>query len=520
MRCLSALILIVMLAPASARAQAIVTSAAPQSTSVTVYRDPERGEGAIDARFPRGFALVSETRRIALPAGESVVRFEGVADGMIAVSAVVTGLPGGVVEQNRDARLLSPAALLDGTLGNRVHLRRTNRATGVVSEQDVVIRSGPDGAVILETAQGVEALRCSGLPETIVYDAVPSGLSARPVFSVHAVSPAATNALVTLTYLATGFDWGANYVARLAEDGRHLDLFAWMSVANVSSVSFPQSQLLAVAGRLNRESDYDALVARPPSPRLALQCWPAGTTRSVLAYVAAPPPPPPPPPPSAAEDIVVSAVRRESMMMAAPAPAMVAQQEELGDLKLYRVPAPVDVNANSMKQVALLERRSVPATPYYAASLWTVPMDDPAGRPMAGMLRMKNSVKDGLGLPLPSGGVALFGSAGGETLLIADSRMRDHAVDEEVEIEAGESDQVRITLASLSGGSPRRGAYRAEVTNATNRPVAAEIKVAPTDMPGFKPTRRLSRKDGAWLWVVTIPANDRAVLDYTVRAQD
>ncbi|MDF0546451.1 hypothetical protein PX699_29255 [Sphingobium sp. H39-3-25] len=519
MRCLSALLLLVMLAPASARAQAIVTSTAPQSTSVTVYRDPERGEGAIDARFSRGFALVSETRRITLPAGESVVRFEGVADGMIAVSAVVTGLPGGVIEQNRDARLLSPAALLDGSLGNLVHLRRTNRATGVVSEQDAVIRSGPDGAVVLETAQGVEALRCSGLPETIVYDAVPSGLSARPVFSVHTVSPAATNALVTLTYLATGFDWGANYVARLADDGRHVDLFAWMSVANMSSVSFPQSQLLAVAGRLNRETDYQSLVARPPALRLALRCWPAGTTRSVLAYVAAPPPPPPPPPP-VAEEIVVTAARRELMTMAAPAPAMVAQQEELGDLKLYRVPAPVDVNANGMKLVALLERRSVPATSYYAASLWTLPMDDPAGQPMARMLRMKNSVKGGLGLPLPSGGLALFGPAGGETLLIADSRMRDHAIDEDVEIEAGESDQVRITLTTLSGESGRRRAYRAEISNATDRPVATEIKVAPTEVTGFDPSRRLSRKDGAWLWSATIPANGRVALDYAVRAED
>lgn len=105
------------IAGAPVQAQTVVTSSAPDKMSVTVYRDPNRGAGAINARFPQSFALISEKRRIAVPAGDSVIRFEGVADGMMAVSAVVTGLPGGVVQKNRDARLLSPAALVDGTLG-------------------------------------------------------------------------------------------------------------------------------------------------------------------------------------------------------------------------------------------------------------------------------------------------------------------------------------------------------------------------------------------------------------------
>src|SRR3546814_7633677 len=82
---------------------------------------------------------------------------------MIAVSAVVTGLPGGVVQKNRNAALLSPAALLDGTLGNRVNIRRTHPATGKVTEEEAIIRSGPDNAVVLQTADGFEGLRCSGL---------------------------------------------------------------------------------------------------------------------------------------------------------------------------------------------------------------------------------------------------------------------------------------------------------------------------------------------------------------------
>ena len=107
----------------------VVVSPAPAKVALTVYRDPN-GRGAMDLRYLRGFALVTETRRVALPRGPAVVRFEGVAEGIVPVSAVVEGLPGGVVEKNRDARLLSPAALVDGTLGRQGTVTRTNRATG------------------------------------------------------------------------------------------------------------------------------------------------------------------------------------------------------------------------------------------------------------------------------------------------------------------------------------------------------------------------------------------------------
>src|SRR3546814_1481794 len=55
-------------------------------------------------------------------------------------------------------------------------------------------------------------------------------------------------------------------------------LFGWLTVANSNDVSFADSQLLAVAGHVNRESDYDALVEEAPSPVLNLRCWPMDTT--------------------------------------------------------------------------------------------------------------------------------------------------------------------------------------------------------------------------------------------------
>ncbi len=507
----AALALLMLWLAGPALAQTVVTSTSPESVSVTVYRDPGRGEGGIDADRPSGFALVTEKRRIALPQGDAVIRFEGVMDGMIAVSAVVTGLPGGVIQKNRDAKLLSPAALLDGTLGNRVHLRRTNRVTGEVRELDAIIRSGADNAVVLQTAEGFEGLRCSGLPEGLSYDAIPSGLSARPKLSVTTASAQGVTADVTLTYLATGFDWAANYVVRVAPDGRTLDLFAWLTVANGNSIGLPDAQLLAVAGRLNRESDYEAINGQSETPYLSLRCWPLPRYDMFADDGYPPPPPPPPPSPApmmmraeAMEDIVVSASR-------------IARQEDLGDLKLYRVPMQVDVNANGQKQVALLQRAAVPFTLVYAADIVATD-DDETPRPLKRMIRMQNETKAGLGLPLPSGGVAVFAPTGsGESLLLADSRLRDHAIGETVKVEAGESRQHMLTIGMAPESTDDRPVRQLTLSNANARPAQVEIRIR-TDEDDTLTTKgaRLSRKDGAWLWTVNVPANGTARLRYTI----
>lgn len=505
--------MIMLLAASPVAAQQIVSSPKPDAINVTIYRDPNRGSGEMNRHWLNGFALITETRTITLPPGESQVKFEGVADGMIAVSAVVTGLPGGVVQKNRDAALLSPAALLDGTLGNRVTVRRTNRATGKIEEQEAIIRSGPQGAVVLQTAKGFESLRCSGLPETLIYDGVPAGLTAKPTLSVVTRSPSATTATVTLTYLSTGFDWAANYVATVNPDGKTLDLFAWLTVANSNDVSFPSAQMMAVAGTLNKQSDYRRLVTNQPTPQLNLSCYPMGSGRDGIQRdnmpydgVFAPAPPPPPAP------VAMSAVSAE-VVVTGSRMRKVAKQEELGDLKLYRVPMQVTVAANQQKQVALLVKDRVPFDRVYEGEAWVGETIESQGVPLT--LRMKNSKARGLGDPLPSGGITLFEEVRGQKLLAGRSDLRDHAVEEEVEFRLEQSGLVRMEQTKSADGK-----VTLTLTNANPFPARAEIAVG-TDNDGDlrSPSVRLKRKDGQQTWFATVPANGSATMTYKVKVK-
>lgn len=512
-------------APAHAQTRPEIISPRPESVAVTIYRDPQRGQGGgMNLGYLNGFAVVTEKRTVSVPAGPATIRFAGVAEGMVAVSAVVRGLPGGIVEQNRDKKLLSPGALVDGTLGNRVTLKRTDPATGKVVEQPAVIRSGSQGALVVQTEAGIEALQCSGLPEKVIYETLPGGLFATPVLSVDTVSPRAATVEVTLTYLAAGFDWNADYVVKLGADGKSLDLFSWLTLANGNAESFVDAELLVIAGTLNIAKPMRNLADRPQATSLYIQCWPRGSTADGIDDI--PPPPPPPPPMAMAPSAMrtrTGAVRAEAMDAIIVTGAYIpeAQLEELGDLKLYRVPFRSTVAAKGQKQVKLLSKANVPARLVYRGNAMGYGEGEP--RPLQIELRMDNKTASGLGLPLPSGRVAVFDGSrdnrqnGG--LLIGQGRMRDYAVGQEVKFTIGQSDAVQLAAESLPGGKNFE-ARKLVLTNANADPITAEIdlaQVADTDIR--KASGKLIRKDGKHVWQVTVPANDMATISYQSRSK-
>ena len=490
------------LAAVPVAAQNVITSAGPETAAVTVYRDPEREAGRmLNLGWLGGYALISETRTIALPAGESIVRFEGVASGAFAETAIVTGFPQGIVERNRDADLLSAATLLDRSLARRVHLRRTNPATGAVREQEAVIRSGAAGAVVLQTAEGFEALRCTGLPETLVYDQIPAGLTPRPTLSVRLRSSAPATARITLSYLAAGFDWQANYVGTLSPDGRRLDLFAWLTLASMDETSFPDASTQAVAGQPHREPPE---WTPPGSDDLRLRCWPQARTHEIrpggYAYYG-----------GDDEAIVVTGSRiRGPNLSALQAPAaMEAQQEDLGDLKLYRIPEPVTVASHSQKQVALLHREGVEVRQLYRASIDRGRIgEDPA--PAEWVLLTRNRSAEGLGLPLPAGRLILFGAGAARPVMLGAGTIGDHAVGEDVELQFGAIG----VMTSLRRISSREGlaTYELVVSNDHPRRIDFEATLAFSDI---RTRVRLAPRGEARLWRVRVPANGRAVLRFT-----
>ncbi|WP_106640856.1 DUF4139 domain-containing protein [Allosphingosinicella vermicomposti] len=506
------LILLLAAAPGAALGQVISTSARPDNIAVTIYRDPSRHVSTRpNSNWLNGFALITETRQIRIPAGEADIRFEGVAGGIIPESAIVTGLPKGVREKNQDALLLSPGSLIDRSLGKRVHIRRTSRETGEVREHDAVIRSSSDGAVVLETADGIEALRCTGVPETIIYGGVPAGLSAKPTLSVRTQSESETVATITLSYLASGFDWQADYVATLSPAGDRMDLFAWLTLVNGDETSFPQAETSAVAGKLNWGS------RRPEKAQgkaLQLQCWPSDTTSDVPEDESLIPPPPPPPPPMAPPP-PVAARPTEDMVVTGARAAMQAEQEDLGDLKLYRIPERVTVAAQSQKQVALLNQSDVAVKRVYRQRIY-VPHPESSG-PVMALAVTRNEKKDGLGLPLPAGPVRFFVERDGQTMLVGQSLLTDRAIGDDVELSVPHPTGVQTEITRHESGQAGYEEVEIVVANNQDRAVPFEAVFVAIESDFVPITARLSNRKGERIWADTIPANGKATFRYRTR---
>ena len=502
--------------PASPVLAADILAEPPSNLIVTVYRAPFRTHGgSIDLDDLRGFALISETRTVHLRAGRSRLRFEGVADGIEPASAIVTGFPGGVIEKNRDARLLSPAALVAATLGKPVEMLRTIRKTGKTERLTGTLLSDAGGGVVFESAQGIEALRCSGLPETFSFEPV-SGLSARPTLSVEVSSPRADTRQVTLSYLSRGFDWAADYTATLSADGKQLDLGAWVTLANSNGVGFPSAHTQVVAGTVNHEVDgAGEVVPIDIGEPILAQCWPHGTTsegfevrmfRRTAGIASIGAAPFPMAMRSAAmQDIIVTANK--------------VQQEQLGDLKLYRVPERTTLASRQSKQVRLMDRSDIPVATIYGADLADNDAAQNKGpQPAYRLLRTLNTPANHLGLPLPSGSVAVFGSLGEQRLLEHEANLRDIAVNEEVEINLGESPDIQVTASREKIEVDTAGAHmlRVTISNAGEAEIQFELKLQLEQ--GTRVVRAdhaVGSKNGRPIFRLKVPANGTV----TVRSQ-
>jgi len=495
--------------PALASAQTIVVSPKADKVAVTVYRDPN-GSGAMDLGWLEGFALITETRRVSLPAGEVDLRFEGVAGGLIPQSAVVSGLGDAVSEKNRDAKLLSPGTLIDAYLGQRVHLRRTSKATGKVTEQEAIVRASGNG-IVVQTETGVEVLRCTGLNETLLVPHVPADLSAKPTLSVRARSDRPVEAEVTLTYLTSNFDWRAHYVATLAPDGKTLSLFAWLTLANGDETGFVNADTMAVAGRLNREQ-VERL--EPETRSISLNCWPMQRTHQTSSGA-------PPPEPEYERDgddaifVTGSRIARRDLEAASPVTLLKAEQENLGDLKLYRIPLPVTVAANSQKQVAMIEQ---PAARLARLVVWQRSFDASTEEAELAeqILLFENREKDGLGLPLPAGSFTLYTTRDGQPFLLGEGRMTDRAVGEKVEVGPDTPSSVRVVQRELSRKDDIR---RFEIVATNDSPVSQRFE-ARLDGGGKVEgaNSKIVRRDGQWVWATSIPANGSRTLTFRYRA--
>ncbi|WP_420472238.1 DUF4139 domain-containing protein [Brevundimonas sp. FT23042] len=520
-------------------AQVEGVSARSDRTTVVIYRDQaidtseqfeQLRERDPETALYQGLALIIETREVDVPAGETVLRFEGLAAGIVPETASIDGLRGQVLERNTDFELLSPGGLLQHAIGETIRVAQTNRETGTEVLRTAIVRSGADGPV-LEIDGRIEALSCQGLTRRLIFDRVPEGLGEAPILSVRVRSPDGGRQTVRLAYLARGLQWSADYVARVMPDGRSMAIEGWITLMNFGGSRFTDAPVHVVAGNLNREDHSEPVEPLIRTPHDG--CWPMDRTTHgplsgpprlqvrtpVVDYLATIP------------GMSNSLVDSEFDEIVVTGSRIRAALANLGDYKIYSLPEPTDVNPHQAKQVRFLDQPDVRFERTYTAVL---PMDevDEEEPPAAVLLvRMRNSGDQGLGVPMPGGGFSLMETQDGATLLTGQSRFRDRADGAPLELEFGEAMGVHVAYVLQDEREWRSGAVFmkeatvvATVTNDKSWPIDIELFPDWSARRGFRVTaesrRRIVTPSGETAWRLHVPANSSASLRFRARVED
>src|SRR5215213_5017107 len=284
-------------------------------------------------------ALVEDKRVLDLPAGRSRQEFRDVSAQIEPATVTLNGRGIGIVEQNFDFDLLSPAALMQKAVGQTVTLVRTNPGTGAETRERARILA-VNGGVVMQIGDRIEVLRDDGIPARVIFDKVPETLRPRPTLSVTVNADGGGRRPVTLTYLTPGLAWAADYVALFDEANGRMDVQGWITLTNNSGTPYVNASTLLVAGAVgNAGNGYQSYRRGYP-----------------------PPPPPPPPPPG----------------MIDRAGTETAPRERLGDFYLYPLPERTTIADKQTKQVSFLDVQNTPTVRAYEfRNAWMSTSEEP-----------------------------------------------------------------------------------------------------------------------------------------------
>lgn len=204
------------------------------------------------------------------------------------------------------------------------------------------------------------------------------------------------------------------------------------------------------------------------------------------------------------------------MSAAAPPPP----PEQLGDLKLYRVPQRTTVAAMQMKQTRMVEQMGVPFERVLKLDqyLSRYPFEG-FSNPVA-VLRTYNDKKHELGLPLPSGAFLVEQEQFGRPMIVGEPSLRDTAEDEKIELSLGLAHDVSVQrkVVIRTAGKQSIADEVVTIANAAPAEVTLELFLNAQGSDRFaNASHPIVKEDGRQLVRLKLAPNSTTTLQYSVK---
>lgn len=439
-------------------------------------------DGAGLTIYSGGFGMVRETRMLNLPQGVGEITIPGLPNDTRPETVLVRAEGVSVLEQNFIPAGLTPEELYERYKGKTITLVRVNPATGVETREAVELVSASGGLVVRRQGQ-IEPVQVDGVFVRVALDGIPEGLAATPTLSVRLNSRTGGARPVSLSYLAGGLGWQADYVGSFDEARGVLTLQGFATLRNDTTADFRNARVQLMAGDVATEQRY------APRPVMA-----------------------------------VAKAQAAPMMEDAAEPA----RESMGGFHLYTLPQPVTLLRNQTRQVSLVTTQAVKAERSYRFELWGQQSFE---QPRNAEIRVafRNTSANGLGKPLPAGTVRLYGQdKGGNSQFVGEDRIQHTPEGGEVELTLGKAFDVTVKPTQVDRKVLGRSnelplvewAMSYEVRNAGDQAVTLDLRQSGLsgEWEVLEESRRHERLDSDTIrWKVPVAARGSTVVTVRVR---
>ena len=340
--------------------------------------------------------LVKDTRIIELKPGVLELKFMDVAAKIdpttVHIKSLINGSSLNVLEQNYEYDLLNPQKLLEKFVGQKVQLATINPETKKEEIVEAILLS-TQGGNIFQIGDKIHI----GHPGRVLLSRIPENLIPQPTLVWMLENKLSKPQKLEASYLTSGINWKADYVAVLNKSDTLTDLTGWVTIDNRSGGTYQDALLKLVAGDIHRVQ-------------------PEVEMRRVL-----------------------------DKMAAKEAASPQFKEESFFEYHLYTLDRRTTIKDNQTKQMSLLDANQVPLKKLFLFSgspqYYYYQMEQGSNKQKIGVfLELENSKKNNLGMPLPKGTIRVYKEdQDGSLQFVGEDRIDHTPKDEKFKIKIGEA---------------------------------------------------------------------------------
>lgn len=469
----------------------IYSSADPGSFDPLSYVGMQRNQG--QSMFPGnvpGFGVVKQVRDVSMTSGRNEIAFSNVARYLDPTTVSFTDLTDPrteVLEQSFKFDLVSPSKLMERYLDRKVNVevpagRDSRNVQGV-------LLSSSQGRLVLKTDQGIEILPTEG--SQIRLDDLPDGFLTKPTLIWLLDAKRDGKHTIRTTYQTGGLSWRADYNLVLNEDDTAANLNAWVTLLNLSGMSYPETNLKLVAGEVQRIT--------PKRPMMAERMYAADAVGGNAGF----------------------------------------EEKSFFEYHLYTLPRKTTIESNTTQQLTLFPpvdgmavQKELLYEPTRSVGWGRQPHMDPnfvvGGESKIGVyLAFENSSNNRLGVPLPAGRIRTYKEdpQDGTLEFIGEDLIQHTPRNETVRIKLGNAfdvvgERTRTDFSIEKGRKTMSESFRIEIRNQKDKAQSVTVREHLYRWNTWNITERnvpfKKINSNTVEWSVEVPPEGRRTITYTV----